>query len=751
LDWHYRRDWAADGGPVNDFSEIEEKKMKRNLIACLLFSLFVAGCSLGAPAATPTPQPTDTVTPTVTPTPTPTLTPTPTATPTLTPTPTRTLVPTPTPTPVGYFVSNMGFSMILPTGWDVLDETEEVVAFSAPGGNLFMLVMNFPTQDTAADIDFLLNDTCKTLLLPNSSGYDISEETEITLADDTPGTSLTFICDGPGSSTAEGQLLYSVRGSRLFLFMSIAHDDEFSTSQRNQVRGIYPTINLTPSEVFGLPRSETLLMLGYEPEEEDLDPAVYSGSAQSYIGLLYSGLVRLAPDMQVMPDLAESWVVSPDGLVYTFTLRAGLTFEDEQPLTAEDVKYSWERAADPDTGSTTAETYLGDIVGVTEKLAGEAEDVSGVVVLDELTLQVTLEEPVQYFLAKLTYPTSYVVPQDLVERHPNNWMLDPNASGPYRLMEIREDEAVLFERNDLYHTPTQIRYVAYRLDYWNANLSYFESHEVDILGIGMDEIPEVQAPDHPLHNQLSTEINMCTDFLLLNNTMPPMDDLNFRRALFLALDRDRFLEVFYNNLVSRADTLLPPGMPGFSPFTLPAFDPQAAQDALAASAYAGDVPTLTISLPGYAGDTDPGIDLMIEMWRETLGIQVRVEYLDPTDFLATAHADHGHMVWVGWCADYPDPANFLEILFASDSEFNAAGYTNPAVDALLAQAGVTLDPAQRLELYHQAESLLLEDYAAIPTNYNTSYILVSERVQGYVMTPIGVKLIPYLWLEEPTP
>ncbi len=724
--------------------------MKPHILTCLALCLFLAGCTLGAPAATPTPQPTGTASPTVTLTPTITLTPTPTATPTLTPTPTRTLVPTPTPTPEGYYSSDMGFSLILPAGWDVLDDNEDVVAMSAPGGSLLMLAMNFPTQDAAGDLDTFLTEFCA-MWLTDSSGYDTRDEAEVTLADGTLGASLAYYCDGPGSSMAEGHLLYSVRGGIVFLFVTMVDGTEFTTSQRNQVRGIYPTINLTSAEVYGLPRAETLLMLGYEPEEEDLDPAVFSGSAQGYIGLLYSGLVRLSPDMHIVPDLAESWVVSPDGLVYTFTLRPGLTFEDGQPLTAEDVRYSWERAADPATGSTTAETYLGDIAGVSEKLAGEAEEISGVAVIDALTLQVTLEKPVQYFLAKLSYPTSYIVPQDLVERHPLDWMLNPIASGPYRLIEIREQQAVLFERNERYHTPPQIPYVAYRLDYWNPNLSYFQSHEVDIFGLGRDEIPEVQAPDHPLHSQLSTEINMCTDFLLLNNTMPPMDDLNFRRALFLALDRDRFIEVFYDNLVTRADTLLPPGMPGFGPFTLPAYDPQAAQQALAASAYAGDVPALTISLPGYAGDSDPGIDLIIAMWRETLGIEARVEYLDPTDFLATAHADHGHMVWVGWCADYPDPANFLEILFATTSEFNAAGYTNPAVDALLEQAGVTLDPAQRLELYHQAESLLLEDYAAIPTNYNTSYLLVSERVQGYVMTPIGIKLIPYLWLEEVTP
>ena len=717
--------------------------MKRHIITALVFTLLLAGCSLGAPQATPTPQPTSTITPSVTPSPTPTLTPTPTETPTLTPTPTSTFTPTPTPTPRGFYQSNMGFSLILPSGWEIADESPELAIAVSQTGDLLLLMTAVPSQNVEEDIDVLFTDIC-------GGGYETSNEQEVTLSDNTPAKSLGFTCDSSDSATDDGQLLYAVRGTRLYVFMSIALQEP-SASLLVQLQNIYSSISLTSTQVFGLPRTGTLLLMGAEPEEEDLDPALTTGSAEGYVGLLYSGLVRLAPDMQILPDLAESWMVSPDGLVYTFTLRANLTFQNGLPLTAEDVKYSWERAADPDTGSTTADSYLGDIVGVTEKLNDEAEEVSGVVVVDERTLQVTLEKPVPYFLAKLTYPTSSVVPQETIEDSPDDWMFDPNASGPYKLLEYRELEAVLFERNDRYYAPPKIQYVAYNLNYYARNISTFEVGDVDILYLGLDERQEVQNPDHALHDQMLTETGMCTTYILLNNSMPPMDDLNFRKALFLAIDRDRFLEVLLENEVPRADTLLPPGMPGYSPFTLPAFDPQAAQDALAASAYAGNVPELTITLGGYAGDQEPGIDLLIEMWNETLGIDVQIEYLDPNGFLSDAHTDHGHMVSTGWCADYPDPSNFLDLLFASDSEFNAAGYTNPEVDALLEAANVAFDPAVRLDLYHQAESLLLDDFSAIPIYNSLSYLLVSERVQGYITAPIGVKLVPYLWLEAPVP
>ena len=724
--------------------------MKRFYIACLVIGILMISCSLGAPKTTPTPQPTLTVTPTKTATPTATLTPTPTETPTLTPTPTQTLIPTPTPTPVGYFESDLGYSMLLPTGWDVIEDGEEGTVLSSPGGVILMAAGAFMTMDVQQDLSYLVESLC-TMAVNSYRRNETYNETTYTLADNTTGTGFTFACYGSGATPSIAQLMYSVRGPKLFFFFSTAQGQDLTNSQRNQLRDVYGSINLTSREVFGFPRNETLLLFGFEPEAEDLDPALATGSADSYVGLLYSGLVRLTPELQIAPDLAESWVVSPDGLVYTFTLRAGLTFENGQPLTAEDVKYSWERVADPDTESPGAETYMGDIVGISEKLDGDADEVSGVVVIDELTLQVTLERPVQYFLAKLTYPPSYVVPQDTIERYPHRWMFDPNASGPYRLVEIQENEAVIFERNDQYYDPPQIRYVVYRQDYYGESISYFEVGEVDITYLYTEEIQEVQSPEHPLHDQMVSAAEMCTQYILLNNSMPPMDDLNFRRALFLATDRDRLLEVFTSNLNPRADALLPPGMPGFSPFTLPTFDPLAAQEALAASAYADNLPELTLSISGYAGDEDPYADALIQMWRENLGVEVQIEYLNPNNFMSTAHEDHGHIVLVGWCADYPDPSNFLDVLFSSTSEFNSAGYTNEEVDGLLEQASVEFDPATRLELYHQAEALLLEDYAAIPISNNTSYTLVSSRVQGFVLTPIGVKMVPYLWLTEPVP
>jgi oligopeptide transport system substrate-binding protein len=217
-----------------------------------------------------------------------------------------------------------------------------------------------------------------------------------------------------------------------------------------------------------------------------------------------------------------------------------------------------------------------------------------------------------------------------------------------------------------------------------------------------------------------------------------MDDPNVRRAFSLAVDKDRLVELISDRLDARADTILPPAMPGFTaPAASEAFDPAAARAALQASRYAGSLPEIVINTSGYSGAEDTFMNALIDMWRTNLGVQVKVEYIDPANFAKEVHQQHGQLVDFGWCADYPDPENFLDILFHTGSDFNVAGYSNQVVDSLLEKARVEPDTAQRLAQYHQAETMLLDDFATIPLWHNVTYLLVNPRVLGFVETPMG--------------
>jgi oligopeptide transport system substrate-binding protein len=171
----------------------------------------------------------------------------------------------------------------------------------------------------------------------------------------------------------------------------------------------------------------------YNIDPFTLDPATASeATSQGYIQQIYSGLVTLDDKLNPVPDIAASWKIDTTGKVYTFTLRKDVQFHFGRQVTAGDFKYAWERACNPQTGSQTALTYLGDIVGASEMLAGTATSLSGVRVIDDYTLEVTITASHPYFLYKLGYSTAFVVDKYNVDQGAN-WWQTPNGTGPFKL------------------------------------------------------------------------------------------------------------------------------------------------------------------------------------------------------------------------------------------------------------------------------------------------------------------------------
>ena len=222
-----------------------------------------------------------------------------------------------------------------------------------------------------------------------------------------------------------------------------------------------------------------------------LDPAV-SGEMTSHIYLmqLFGGLVSFGDNLEPVPDIAESWEISQDGRTYTFYLRQDVKFHDGRGLTAADFKQSWERACAPQTGSATAATYLGDIVGVAEVLAGRATEISGVKVINDYTLEVTIDAPKVYFLSKLTYPTAFVVDVGEVAAG-GQWWRSPNGTGPFKLREWQQTELLVLERNELYYGEmAKLSQVVFYL--WGGiPMNMYETGEIDVTGVGSIYIEKV--------------------------------------------------------------------------------------------------------------------------------------------------------------------------------------------------------------------------------------------------------------------
>lgn len=697
-------------------------------------------------AATEPPTATLTVTHTATPTLTPTITPAPTetatatATFTITPRPTSTPLPTGTPLPEGLFRSQAGgFALAYPIAWEIIsDESDTEEFFVRDNLNSIVLGVTSFADPEASDFEEIIQGFIDGF---GVDGLELQERDEVIIGQNMTAQRAILGLPSGEANTWEVRLMFANLGGRSYLVVIFGPKGNLESRGRT-LDSVLTSLEFFTFSLPGLSRDNSLYLAGFSPSPESLDPALQAGSAAGYVGLLFSGLVRLTPQLSVEPDLAESWSISADGTVYTFTLKPYLAFSDGTPLTAADVKYSWERATNPILESPTAATYLGDIVGVKEKLAGDAEEISGVQVVDERTLVVTLDAPKPYFLAKLAYPTSYVVDEDDVKRGGRNWAFEPNASGPYTVYEYEFGAALVLVANDYYHTPPAIPFIVYQLVGFNAAFNFYEAGQIDMAPLSTADYQRVNQPDDPLYNQLYTVTSLCTSFIQINNQIAPMDDPLVRQAFALAIDKATLNQQFGEGLDPLAQTILPPGMPGYLAPTAPyTYDAAAAADLLASSSYGSDLPPVVLTTSGTGGEESDFAIALVNMWREALGVEVTIEYLDSDEYNLTSGTQTSQMITYGWCADYPDPENFLDLLFHSGSDFNVADYENSDVDALLEQARSEIDPQQRLALYQQIDQLLIADGATIALWHGLDFMVVSPRVQGFVLAPMGIAQI----------
>ena len=512
------------------------------------------------------------------------------------------------------------------------------------------------------------------------------------------------------------------------------------------------------------PQGGTLVRLYADPPS--IDPHLVSDATSSVItNEVFGGLVTLSLDYQPVLDLAESCSVSDDGLTYTFVLRENASFQDGSPVTAQDVKWSIERAADPDTLSTTAETYLGDIVGVKDKLcteeaqgAGEctiADEVRGVQVIDDRTVEFTLDAPKAYFLAKLSYPTAYVLDQDQVTED-GSWLDQPNGTGPFRLAQYDIGELLILERNEHYHLgPPHIDSVHMILSGGTAMIMY-ENDEIHLTGVGTDDLPRLLDPNDPLNPELHRSAQDFSVFYIgLNVNDPPFDDPKVRQAMNYAIDLPGIAENVLDNRVSKATGVIPPGFPSYNDnlrgYT---FNPDLARELLESSTYAdalasGDFPRITLTISGSFGATVPTyLEVMLEQWR-ALGIEIDIQQTEWATFLQDVNDKKYQMFSLGWIADYPDPENFLDLLFHGESQNNHTSYSNPEVNRLLEEARTERDRDRRFEIYNQVEQMVLDDAPWVWTWYRgEGYALIKPEVSDYFLLQMSIPKYRYIYFNK---
>lgn len=546
--------------------------------------------------------------------------------------------------------------------------------------------------------------------------------------------------------TIASQMISVANGAQLITLAAYGLDQDLG-QERATIDQIFASIELSEPEIYGVPRGQAYVYA----EQEALDPQAYDPATGPGDRLAFSGLLRFAPDLTLQPDLAASWVVSADGLSYTFFLRRDARFQDGRPLTAQDVISSWERAASPEVGSETVLDILGDIVGVRERRDGRAETIAGLSAPDDYTVQVTLVAPRPAFLLKLTSGAALVVDRANVQRGAE-WYRQPNGSGPYRLIRWEPGTIKIYERSELYYgAPPATRYMIARLDLGYGGISQYMLGAVDQIGLSDVELAAIGDIDGRLGAEVREAPRMCTSFVAFDTSRAPFDDPRVRQAFALAVDRQRYQERVLRGTGILAHGLYPPAMPGYDPgFQGVSFDGDLARQRLAESSYGSGagLPAITLTTSGNGLYVDPGVGVLVQMWQEQLGATIKIEQLEPAGYLRSVRGEgRGNLFFWEWCADYPDPANFADTLFGSGSPQNLGRYHNADLDGLLAQADAEPDPARRVALYQQAERMIVDDAAAIFLNHRVDALLVSPRVRGLVRAPFELPVEPAIELE----
>ncbi len=551
----------------------------------------------------------------------------------------------------------------------------------------------------------------------------------------------------PDNSTRFFFGFLTVEGNISAITLATFSYPEIYDQYRPQIKALHDSIEIRQSSISGFDRSEVLILEGGEtgnPREND--PATSHSGADN---LVFSGLVTYNTRMELIPDLAEKWEVNPDRKTYIFYLDPTATFHNGRPVTAQDVIFSWERAANPVTGSDTVLTYLGDIVGVKEMRAGSADRIKGLKALDAHTLQVVIDQPKPYFLQKLTYPTAFIVDNENVALG-EEWYRTPNGTGPFRLTRWESMTQKVYERFEgFYGDKPRIRAIIVNL-YTGDSTRLYEAGVIDMTRIGTFEIDRFTDLNEPMHIELYNTPDLCTSYVTLDVTKPPFDILKVRQAFAMAIDKDLYIQLVYNNAALPASGLYPPALPGHD-LSLKGweYNPEKAREYLAQSGSTPEtMPEIIFSSAGYGSSVSSSDSALIQMWEQNLGVKIKVQNIEPEYFLDNVLKDNtGQIYHDGWCADYPDPENFADVLFHTGAEMNTSQYSNPEVDSVLEQARTEENITSRIALYQEAERIIVEDVPAIFLSHSITYTLVKPYIQGYVEAPMVIPFERYLWID----
>jgi oligopeptide transport system substrate-binding protein len=505
---------------------------------------------------------------------------------------------------------------------------------------------------------------------------------------------------------------------------------------------------------------EQILHRGIGVELSDLDPHLATGTTEySVLSALLEGLVSEDPvDLHPVPGVAEGWEVSPDGLIYTFHLRANARWSNGEPVTAADFIASFHRMLTPAFGADYA-TMLYPVLNAEAFHRRRLVDFTqvGFAALDQHTLRITLGYPTPYFLSLLSHPAWMPVPMATLaqygptDRRGNPWARPGRfvGNGPFTLKAWRANQVIIVEKSPTYWNAARVRLQAihfHPIDSLDAEERAFRAGQLHLT----EAMPpaKIDAYRQSQPELLRIDPYLGTYFYRFNINRPCLNEPRVRRALAMAVDRRAIVEHILRGGQLPAQAFTPPGMGGYLPPAGIPTDFAGARRLLAEAGYPGGRGLPPFELLFNSSESHQLIaEVVQEMWRRELGVEVRLvnqELRSTQDARRTGNYQILRSVWIG---DYADPTSFLGV-WTSTSGNNFTGWSSTDYDRLMDAAARTADPAARNACFQRAESLLLESAPIIPIYYYTHVFLLRPSVHGWHPTLLDHHPYTDVWLEE---